>query len=234
MKRLSMVAGLLAGITLGLAGAGCSGTSLTHDEQVQVLMAKDRRLQDDLYAAQQKIAALTASGAQPHPAAAPEDPFCAAAVRIGRLSGVVGENRPAPDQRLRVILEPLDATGDVVKRAGSLELEAFERAAPPSPAPGASAARGASAAPGAAPAAGERLYHRWAFSADELARTWLSGLGNYAYVIRLPWPDARPPAGETLHLKARFQTLTGGVLETEADILLPAQAPPKKAQPSVK
>jgi len=228
VKRLSIVALLVGGAVLVLAMAGCSGTSLTHDEQVQVLMAKDRRLQDDLYAAQQKIAALTASGAQPHAAAAPEDPFRAAAVRIHRLSGVVDENRPPADQRLRVILEPLDATGDVVKRAGSLELEAFERAPPPSPGPG------ASAAPGAAAAAGERLYHRWTFSADELAQTWLSGLGTYAYVIRLPWPDARPPAGEAVHVKARFKTLAGRTLEAEADILLPAPATAKKAQPSAK
>jgi hypothetical protein len=223
-----MVARLLTVVTLALAGAGCSATSLTHDEQVQMLTAKDRRLQDELYAAQQKIGALTASGAQPRPAAAPEDPFRPAAVRIGRLSGVVDENRPPADQRLRVILEPLDATGDVVKRAGSLELQAFERAPPPSPGPG------ASAAPGAAAAAGERLYHRWTFSADELAQTWLSGLGTYAYVIRLPWPDARPPAGEAVHVKARFKTLAGQTLEAEADIRLPLQAPAKKAQPSAK
>ena len=218
MKRLSMAAGLLAGVALGIAGAGCSATSLSRDEQIQMLMAKDRRLQEELHAAQQKIAALSASGAQPRPAAAPEDPFRAAAVRIGRLSGVVDADRPPADQRLRVILEPLDATGDVVKRAGSIELEAFERAP----------------AAGAAPAAGERLYHLWTFSADELAQTWLSGLGSYGYVVKLPWPDARPPVGETLHLRARLKTLAGQVLEAEMNILLPAPATAKKGEPPAK
>ena len=209
MKRLSTLAALLGIAIFGIVGAGCSGTSLSRDEQIQQLMAKDRRLQEELHAAQEKIAALTASGAQPRAAPATvEDPFRAVAVRFGRYTGVVDENRPPADQRLRVILEPLDATGDVVKRAGSLELEAFEQTPAAGPAPGAAAG------------AGERLYHLWTFSADDLAQTWLSGLGSYGYVIKLPWPNARPPAGETLRLKARLKTLSGRVLPAEMEILL--------------
>jgi hypothetical protein len=208
---------------LAIVGAGCSATSLSRDEQNQVLMAKDRRLQEELHAAQQKIASLTASGAQPRPAAAmPEDPFRAVAVRFNPHSGVVDENRPPADQRLRVILEPLDATGDVVKRAGSLELEAFE----PAPAAG--------PAPGAATAAGERLYRLWTFSANDLAQTWLSGLGTYAYVLKLPWPDARPPAGQVLRLRARLKTLSGQVLQAEMEIPLRAPAATKASPPPTK
>ena len=219
MKRLSVVAGLTGIMILGVAGAGCSGTSLSRDEQTQVLMAKDRRLQEELHAAQAKIAALTAAGAQPRAVAAtPEDPFRAVAVRIDRLSGVVDANRPPADQRLRVIVEALDATGDVVKRAGSLELEAFEHAPAAGPAPGAAAG------------AGERLYHLWTFSADDLAQAWLSGLGTYGYVLKVPWPGARPPVGETLHVKARFKTLAGQVLQTEMEIPLPVPAAAKKSE----
>lgn len=209
MKRLSVVAVLTGSVILGIVGAGCSATSLSREEQNQMLMAKDRRLQEELHAAQAKIASLTAAGAQPRAASAtPEDPFRAVAVRFGQYSGVVDENRPPADQRLRIILEPLDATGDVVKRAGSLELEAFEQTPAAGPAPGAAAG------------AGERLYHLWTFSADDLAQTWLSGLGSYGYVIKLPWPNARPPAGETLRLKARLKTLSGRVLPAEMEILL--------------
>jgi hypothetical protein len=219
VKRLSTLAALLGIAIFGIVGAGCSGTSLSRDEQIQQLMAKDRRLQEELHAAQEKIAALTASGAQPRAAPATvEDPFRAVAVRFGRYTGVVDENRPPADQRLRVILEPLDATGDVVKRAGSLELEAFERA------PAAGPAAPAAAAPG------ERLYHIWTFSMDDLRQTWLSGLGSYGYVLKLPWPEARPPAGQALHLKARFRTLAGQVLEAETEVPLPAPTPAKKAE----
>jgi hypothetical protein len=208
---------------LAVAGAGCSATSLSRDEQVQMLTAKDRRLQDELHAAQVKIAALTAAGAQPRAVAAtPEDPFRAVAVQIDRLSGVVDAGRTPANQRLRVIVEPLDATGDVVKRAGSLEIEAFERMPVAGPAPGAAAG------------AGGRLYHLWTFSADDLAQAWLSGLGAYGYVLKLPWPDARPPSGETLHLKVRFKTLAGQVLQAEAEILLPAPAAAKAGEATVK
>ncbi|MCX5682950.1 MAG: hypothetical protein NT049_04620 [Planctomycetota bacterium] len=214
MKRLPVAAGLVGGMILAIVGAGCSATSLSHDEQNQMLMAKDRRLQEELHAAQEKIASLTASGVQPRAAAAmPADPFHAVAVRISPLSGVVDAGRTPADQRLRVILEPLDATGDVVKRAGSLELEAFEQAPAASPAPGATA--------------GERLYRLWTFSADDLAETWLSGLGTYAYVLKLPWPDARPPADQVLRLKARLKTLSGQVLQTEMEIPLRAPAATK-------
>jgi hypothetical protein len=224
VNRLSTVAVLLGGVVLGLAGWGCSATSLSRDEQNQMLMAKDRRLQEELHAAQEKIAALTASGAQPRAGAAmPADPFRAVAVRIDRLSGVVNESRPPAEQRLRVILEPLDATGDVVKRAGSLELETFERPPAASPAPRAAAATAA--------AGSERLYHLWKFAADDLRQTWLSGLGSYGYVLKLPWPDARPPAGETLHLRARFKTLAGEVLEAEMEIPLPSPAAAAGAAP---
>ena len=238
MKRLPVVAALAGIMILAVAGAGCSATSLSRDEQVQMLTAKDRRLQDELHAAQAKIAALTAAGAQPRAVAAtPEDPFRAVAVQIDRLSGVVDAGLPPANQRLRVIVEPLDATGDVVKRAGSIEIEAFERM------PAASADRryvqmdlrpAAGPAPGAAAGAGERLYHLWAFSADDLAQAWLSGLGTYGYVLKLPWPDARPPSGETLRLKVRFKTLAGQVLQAEAEILLPAPAAAKAGEATAK
>jgi len=207
---------LLAGVGLGLAGAGCSATSLSHDEQIQMLMARDRRSQEELLAAQQRIAQLTASGAQPLAAPAPvEDPFRPAAVRFGKYSGVLDENRPATQQRLKVVIELLDATGDAVKRAGSLDLEALTPPAAPQ----------AAAAPGAAPPAqAGQPFHRWTFSVDELRQTWLTGLGTYGYILKLPWPAGLAPAGDRLVLRAKFTTLSGEVLTAETEIPLPRPA----------
>ncbi|MBE3096774.1 MAG: hypothetical protein IMZ44_06535 [Planctomycetes bacterium] len=240
MRERCAVGVLLAGVGLGLAGAGCATTSLSHDEQVQMLMARDRRGQEELLAAQQRIAQLTASGAQPRAAPAPvEDPFRPAAVRFGKYSGVLDENRPATQQRLRVVIELLDATGDVVKRAGSLNLEAL------TPPAGSEKVSGTlrlkvpdtfSDHPGAAPPAqAGQPFHRWTFSVDELRQTWLSGLGTYGYILKLPWPAGRAPAGDRLVLRAKFTTLSGEVLTAEAEILLlrpaAAAAEEKKSGP---
>ena len=216
MRERCAVGVLLAGVGLGLAGAGCSTTSLSHDEQIQMLMARDRRSQEELLAAQQRIAQLTASGAQPRAAPAPvEDPFRPAAVRFGKYSGVLDENRPATQQRLKVVIELLDATGDGVKRAGSLDLEALTPPAAPQPA----AETGA-----APPAQAGQPFHRWTFSVDELRQTWLSGLGTYGYILKLAWPAGRAPAGDRLVLRAKFTTLSGEVLTAETEIPLPRPA----------
>ena len=242
MRERCAVGVLLAGVGLGLAGAGCSATSLSHDEQIQMLMARDRRSQEELLAAQQRIAQLTASGAQPRAAPAPaEDPFRPAAVRFGKYSGVLDENRPATQQRLRVVIELLDATGDGVKRAGSLDLEAL------TPPAGSEKVSGTlrlsrkvpdafSDHPGAAPPAqAGQPFHRWTFSVDELRQTWLSGLGTYGYILKLPLPAGRAPAGDSLVLRAKFTTLSGEVLTAETEIPLPrpaaAAAEEKKSGP---
>ena len=240
MRERCAVGVLLAGVGLGLAGAGCSTTSLSRDEQIQMLMARDRRGQEELLAAQQRIAQLTASGAQPRAAPAPvEDPFRPAAVRFGKYSGVLDENRPATQQRLRVVIELLDATGDVVKRAGSLNLEAL------TPPAGSEKVSGTlrlkvpdtfSDHPGAAPPAqAGQPFHRWTFSVDELRQTWLSGLGTYGYILKLPWPAGRAPPGDRLVLRAKFTTLSGEVLAAETAIPLPrpaaARAEGKKSGP---
>ena len=229
MRERCAIGVLLAGVGLGLAGAGCSATSLSHDEQIQMLMARDRRSQEELLAAQQRIAQLTASGAQPHPpfslGGPVEDPFRPAAVRFGKYSGVLDENRPATQQRLKVVIELLDATGDGVKRAGSLDLEALTPPAAPQVA----------AATAAPPAQAGQPFHRWTFSVDELRQTWLSGLGTYGYILKLPLPAGRAPAGDSLVLRAKFTTLSGEVLTAETEIPLPrpaaAAAEEKKSGP---
>ncbi len=182
------------------AGAGCGPAALTRDDTVQALMAQNRQLQDDLLAAEDRIADLKAAGATPSPRPErAEDPFRALAVRFGKHTRVLeADDAPSAD-RLTVIIEPLDAEGETVKRAGRLRLEALV----------------------VAPAGDEpRPYHTWTFPQADLAQTWIGSLGIRGYVLNLRWPRGRPPEGEALLLRARFTTLRGEALTAETRLPL--------------
>ena len=187
---------LAAAAVLALA-AGCQGP-LSRGEKVEMLMARSARLEDELLATRQRLAECERTGRQaPEAAKTVEDPFRAIAIRFGKFTGGINADGRPGDQRLKVIIEPLDAEGDVVKRAGSLDLEAFE------PAPG-----------------GPRKIAEWKWTRQEFAKTWLSGLGLYAYVLKLDWPAGKPPASDRILLRARFTTLSGEVLSAEQKITL--------------
>lgn len=208
MRRWATVA-VLGCLAAGLVGPGCGGF-LSHDKQITTLTAKNQRLEDDLGTAEKKIAALTATGDRPvAPGETAEDPWRPVAIRFGKFTGMLEASRLTGGDRLKVVIEPLDATGDVVKRAGSLELEALEQAADGSTKP----------------------YARWTFAQEEFAKTWLSGLGSYAYVMKLSWPGGRPPTTDKLVLRARFTTLAGQTLAAETAVTLTRPAAPKPKTP---
>jgi hypothetical protein len=186
-----------------ILAAGCAGQPLSRGEKVEMLMARSARLEEELLATRQRLAELEGTG-RPAPEAAKttEDPFRAVALRFGKFTGgLAADGRPG-DQRLKVVLEPLDAEGDVVKRAGSLDLEAFELV-------------------GDKP----RTLADWKWTRQEFAKTWLSGLGLYAYVLKLDWPSGKPPASDRVLLRARFTTLSGEVLSAEQEITLRRRTP---------
>jgi len=198
MKRWRL-AGLLGCVAVTLAGSGC-GAALSKDEELQVLAHENLVLQDRLVACERRVADLTAAGAQPKPAAAPAaDPFRVAAIRFNKHTGVLEGGGPA-DERLKIILEPLDESGEIVKRAGSLELEALN----PAPA-------------GQPP----KLVHRWQFPLADLAQTWTNMLSVTGYVLKLPWPEGRRPAGPGVIVRAKFTTLSGEALAAETQVTLP-------------
>jgi len=195
----------LPAVALLLSAAGCGAGLISRDEYVQALMEQNRELRADLLAAQEKVAELRAAGARPQPVPTPpEDPYRPVAVRFGRYTAALdtaGDGRP---DRLKVVLEPLDAEGDVVKRAGRLELDALVPAAgdaPPQP------------------------YHTWTFPQDDVAQTWIGSLGIRAYVLKLTWPDGRPPQGGALLVRARFTTPAGETLTAETAVPLQEEVP---------
>ena len=202
--RRSLIAAAPVLAALSVLAAGCGKDAPTRDHYVQALMAQNRELQDKLREAEDRIADLEAAGATPTPRPeATEDPFRALAVRFGKHTGVLNTDEgPGPD-RLKVVIEPLDAEGEVVKRAGRLRLDALV-----------SGPEGAEPAP----------YHTWTFPQEDLAQTWIGLLGVRGYVLKLRWPRGRPPEGRTLLLRARFTTLGGEDLTAEIRLPL-AEAP---------
>ena len=191
-----------AGAAMILA-AGCAGRPLSRGEKVEMLMARSARLEEELLATRQRLAELEGAGRPaPEAAKAVEDPFRAVALRFGKFTGGLNADGRPGDQRLKVVLEPLDGEGDVVKRAGSLDLEAIELV-------------------GDQP----RPIGRWNWTREDFAKTWLSGLGLYAYVLKLDWPGGKPPASDRVLLRARFTTLSGEVLSAEQEITLRRRTP---------
>ena len=208
-RTIAALAAAGAAMLLAAAGAamilaaGCAGQPLSRGEKVEMLMARSARLEEELLATRQRLAELEGTGRPAHEAAkAVEDPFRAVALRFGKFTGGLNADGKPGDQRLKVVLEPLDAEGDVVKRAGSLDLEAVEPAA-----------------------GGPRTLADWKWTREEFARTWLSGLGLYAYVLKLDWPGGKPPASDRVLLRARFTTLSGEVLSAEQEITLRRRTP---------
>jgi len=180
-------------------GAGCAEKPhLSREDQIDLLMTRNRELAQQLTAAEQRVADFERSGATPTPAKPiPEDPFRPIAVGFGPHTGGLDTDGVPGDERLKVIVQPLDAEGDVVKRAGRLVLEAFEPGGdgkPPKP------------------------YHRWELGADALAETWIGSLGIRGYVMKWPWPDGRMPATDALVLRATFTTLSGEALVAEIEV----------------
>jgi len=180
-------------------GAGCAKKPhLSREDQIHLLMTRNRELAQQLTAAEQHVADLQRSGATPTPAKLiPEDPFCPIAVRFGPHTGGLDIDGVPGDERLKVIVQPLDAEGDVVKRAGRLLLEAFEPQGDGNP---------------------RKPYHRWELGADALAETWIGSLGIRGYVMKWAWPGDRLPATDALVLRATFTTLSGEALVAEIKV----------------
>ncbi len=186
----------LACVAVITLGAGCAKKPhLSREDQIRLLMTRNRDLAQKLLAAEQRAADLERSGAKPTPAKPhSEDSFRSVAIRFGPHTGGLDTDGVPGDERLKIIVQPLDAEGDIVKRAGRLAIEAFEPQDNGKP---------------------HKPYHRWELGPEQLAETWIGSLGIRGYVVKWPWPGGRMPEGETLLLRATFTTLSDEALVTE-------------------
>jgi len=196
MRKIPPFIVVVGEFLLMLSFAGCAPPAFTPDQRMDILLREKRHLEEQVRQRELRIAELSdkpsiTTSPQESLVQAEQDPFRAVALRFNRhTAGVNIDGRPG-DDHIKVILQPLDAEGDAVKRIGSVRLEIFTVASDRN----------------------ERV-GIWEFTTDQMSRHWLTGpLGLYGYVLRLDWPKGKPPAHNTLNLQARFRTLDGRELK---------------------
>ena len=196
---------LLAVLGLMVVSAGCTPDPLTLEQRVQLMVYQSEKLQNEIFELNRRIAELSPEGsgtAVPQHVASrlaseSDDPFRAMTLGLHRVTGGLDLDGKPGDDGLRVVLQPKDGQGDVVKRAGALEIELFDLAID----------------------AGERRLGKWEFTVDQAAKEWVSGLlGVSGYSLQLPWPEGKVPEHDHLTIAVRMTTLDGRPLTAQKDI----------------
>jgi hypothetical protein len=107
--------------------------------------------------------------------------------------GADNDNQPG-DEALQVVLVPKDEDGSAVKVPANVLILAYE-----------TSRNGTKC-----------LISRWDIGADQLRRTWRSGLFATGYYIPLQWDQL--PAFDKVRIVVRLQTLDGRAFEADKDI----------------
>lgn len=128
-------------------------------------------------------------------------------IKLGRLTGGADLDAKQPGHEgLKVYVTPTDGSGDQLKAAGTITVEAFDL----------SGAEGAKVG-------------SWNFDVDATRRAWSSVLNRYNYVLTCEWQT--PPAGNSLHVVVTFaDELTQGVFKKAVDVTV---EPPAASSPAV-
>jgi hypothetical protein len=201
-------------LTMGLLVAvGCSPDPLTLDQRVEMMVYQSEKLQNEIYELNRRIAELSPEGSgtavpQHSPtrlAAESDDPFRATSIGLHRATGGTDSDGKVGDEGLRVVVQPKDASGDVVKRAGAFEIELFDLAIDK----------------------GDRRLGKWQYTVDQAAKEWVSGIfGVSGYSFQIPWPEGRVPQHDHLTVAVRMTTLDGRPLTAQKDVVitLPGEA----------
>jgi len=198
---------VVVSVVVAAGAAGCAPDPLTMDQRMQVLVETNRRLQQELFERDRRIAELAGGEAVvdfEHPAppvatpgSAQEDPFKAVQIELGSITGPADFDGRAGDDGVRVLVQPRDRYGDLVKRAGTLEVDVVD----------------------AAREGAEQRFADWQFTQTQLAPAWVSGLlGVGGYSLELKWPSGKLPERARLKLVVRFTTLDSRTLEATKDI----------------
>jgi hypothetical protein len=222
---------MLIGAALAVAASGCHSCDRVENE----LRARDREvreLRDQLEGAQALNFALqnevrVSRGEpltfDPH---APPPVFTSPikSLTLGRQTGGYdGDGQPG-DEALQVVLEPRDGDNQAVKVPAFAEVMAAE----------------------VLPDGHKRPLSVWQINADQLRRSWRSGLLGSAFYVILPWQT--PPSVEKLRVTARLILPDGRSFEADRDVTVkllpgvkrmapapdqgPPVTPPERMQPA--
>ncbi len=196
---------LLLGATVVMT-AGCSPDPLTLQERLHIANAMVRDLQLELLSRDRRIAELAGGETSTLPQKGPDnlnsgrlardDPFRAVKISFSRVTGGLDLDGKPGDEGVRVVLLPEDAEGDVVKRAGTVEIDLFDLAL----------------------VGGNQRIGHWNFTVDQVAHEWVGGFGVDSYSFELKWPGDRLPQHRELTVSARFTTLDGRKLSAQKAI----------------
>lgn len=112
--------------------------------------------------------------------------YRAEALQFGALlSGGFNRDGLPGDEGISALLLPVDSGGDLVKLAGTVELELFDMSLD----------------------ADRQRLGRWQFSAEEVREHWHKGFMSAGYLFRLDWQQ--PPASSELTVHARLTAPDG-------------------------
>lgn len=202
---MRLTALLLGAVIVGLT-AGCSPDPLTLQERVYIANAMVRDLQLELLERDRRIAELAGGDTSALPQKGvdkltPErlvrdDPFRAVKISLSRVTGGLDLDGKPGDEGVRVVLQPRDAEGDVVKRAGTVQIALFDLAL----------------------TGGNQRIGQWSFTVDQVAHEWVGGFGVDSYSFELKWPGGKLPQHRQLTVVVRFTTLDGRKLTAQKAI----------------
>ena len=132
--------------------------------------------------------------------------FNVTTVTLGRQTGGYDADGGPGDEALQVLLEPKDADGHTIKAPGTAEVQAFEITREGLKVPLSS----------------------WTVSADQLRRSWRSGLLSTGYSLILPWQVW--PTTEKLRVVVHFRLDDGRLFEADKDVTVRI-GPQKRTMP---
>ena|SRR5579862_9411335 len=125
---------------------------------------------------------------------------------LGRQTGGREDTYGSGDQSLQVVVEPHDAEDQAVKIPGTLVIQVQE----------------------ITPEGGKRPLSTWEINAEQLRRSWHSGLLSTGYTLVLPWKTY--PTTEKLRVIAQFKVPDGRTFEADKDITIHLPPPSQRRE----
>jgi len=198
--RWSAVFLLVAGLTA--ASAGCRAPRATEPLEAE-LRARDNDLRDvrtELERSQaynhfleRELHNAPHTAASP-PGDGPPPPSPVKSIALGRQTGGYEEDGIPGDEALQVILQPLDIDGHSIKAAGTADVTALE----------------------IMPEGVKKPLSTWHVDADQLRRSWQSGLLCTGYFLVLPWKTW--PSNPKLRVVVQFISEENRLFEAYKDV----------------
>jgi hypothetical protein len=119
--------------------------------------------------------------------------FRVARIELSGYTAGYGGDEAGPDKGVRVLLNPVDDQGSVIKAAGDVTIQLYDLAAPP----------------------GANRLAEHSFPVDVIGKYWFSGAMTNHYAFECPW-SAAPPLHSQITVRAVFvDYLTGRSFTTQ-------------------